>query len=45
MLSIHEWGDEHTDRLVFVCITTKKRTTREPRISPQLAVGLECFRE
>ena len=45
MLSIHEWGDVHTDRLVFVCITTKKRTTREPRISPQLAVDLECFRD
>lgn len=43
-LFIHEWRSVHTVRLVFVCITTKTRTTREPRISPQLAVNLECFR-
>ena len=34
------WGAVHADRLVFVCSTTKTRTTREPRISPQL--NAEC---
>lgn len=39
------WRAIHSDRLVFVCSTTKTKTTRSPLLGPRLVAELEAYRQ